>query len=249
MAVALVHALNADTGGCLATHEVAELACSLEIDYLGLPIGRQDQYASAFGGLNTIEFSTDGVTVTPLPAQRSTIRALDERLLLFATGTRRHSGTVLSQQHANVRANPASLEGLHRLKALAYEMCERLCHDDLDGFGELLHRAWLEKRQLSAGVSSPLIDSAYEAARANGALGGKIAGAGGGGFMLLYCPLPRQLAVRQALSRLGLIELPFHFDYDGATVAGIPVIDTRAPLLTLAGAQSDRSIREEMKYA
>lgn len=245
MAVALVRALGEHTGVRLTADEVAELASVLEIDDLGMPIGKQDQYASAFGGLNTIEFSTSGVRVSPLPVGESTLQALDERLLLFSTGTRRHSGAVLSRQHAN----PTEVDGLHRIKALAYEMCERLRADDLDGFGTLLHRSWLAKRQLSSGVSSTHIDTCYDVAREAGALGGKITGAGGGGFLLVYCASGRQREVRRALGSLGLEELRFTFDRDGAVVSGLPDVSRLDTSFELTGAGVGHPLREDRRHA
>jgi D-glycero-alpha-D-manno-heptose-7-phosphate kinase len=227
MAVALTRALVDYVGGDLTTQEIAETACALEIDYLGMPIGKQDQYASAFGGLNTIEFSTAGVTVTPLPLTPGTLRALDDRLMLFSTGIQRSSGPLLSRQQANMRDQPAVLEALHRIKQFAFAMCERLSVADLDGFGRLLHECWLEKQRLSSEMSSPTIDGSYAAARAAGALGGKITGAGGGGYLLLYVPLESQSRVRRALHTRGLREMPFTFDRDGVQV--MDWRDTKAP--------------------
>jgi len=218
MATALTCALAEYAGISLTTEQIAEIACSLEIDYLGMPIGKQDQYASAFGGLNTIEFSTNGVTVTPLPLAPETRQALDDRMMLFSTGIQRSSGSLLSRQQANMRDQPEVLDALHRIKHLAGDMCDRLTIADLDGFGRLLHECWLEKRRLSSGVSSPAIDDCYAASHAAGALGGKVTGAGGGGFLLLYVPLESQPAVRRALRARGLREMSFTFDSQGVQV-------------------------------
>ena len=249
MAIALTRALTEYVGVDLTTCEIAEIACSLEIDYLGMPIGKQDQYASAIGGLNTIEFSTAGVTVTPLPLQTGTLRALDDRLMLFWTGIQRRSGSLLSQQQANMRDHPAVLDSLHRIKQLAGAMCERLSMDDLDGFGRLLHECWLEKRRLSSGVSSPAIDDCYAAARASGALGGKITGAGGGGYLLVYVPLESQTRVRDALHARGLKEMPFTFDSEGVQV--MDSHDTRAPEpISISGhLKTSELIMEDSRYA
>jgi D-glycero-alpha-D-manno-heptose-7-phosphate kinase len=235
MAVALTRAIAEYTGMALTTNEIAEIACSLEIDYLGMPIGKQDQYASAFGGLNTIEFSTAGVTVTPLPLPPGTLRALDDRLMLFSTGIQRRSGSLLSRQQANMRDQPEVVEALHRIKQHAYAMCEHLSDGDLDGFGRLLHECWLEKRRLSNGVSSPAIDDCYGAARDAGALGGKITGAGGGGYLLLYVPLSVQPRVRQTLRGRGLREMPFTFDSAGVQVMNCHATSVPDPTATLKG--------------
>ncbi len=221
MAVALVRALAARCDAPLDAAAAAELASWLEIERLGMPIGKQDQYASAFGGLNAIEFRTDGVRVTPLLLAPSVVAALEERLLLFATGQSRQAATILRQQQADTVAKPAVVESLHELKALASAMVAALRRADLDGFGRLLDDAWQRKKRLSARVSSVAIDGWYAAARAAGALGGKIAGAGGGGFLLLYCPPSAQPALRAAMARQGLTELPFAFDFAGARVAAV----------------------------
>jgi len=218
MAVALVRALVGLAGVPVAATELAELACALEIDRLGQPIGKQDQYASAFGGLNAIEFATQGVRVQPLDLPPNLLAALDARLMLFSTGRTHLSSSILRQQQADTRASAMVLDSLHRIKALAYAMRDALCQQDLDLFGQLLHQSWCQKRQLSSAISSPAIDRYYAAARAAGALGGKIAGAGGGGYMLIYCSPSHQRRVRSAMAELGLRELPFSFERRGASV-------------------------------
>lgn len=218
MAVALLRALAAYTGQSLTTKETAETACWLEIERLGMPIGKQDQYASAYGGLNTIEFSGSGVQVTPLRLPADTLAALARRLLLFSTGITRDAASVLRQQTHNTRTNPTVVESLHVLKSLAEQMSAALEREQLDRFGALLHDAWQHKKQLSSKVSSRDIDMWYETAREAGALGGKIAGAGGGGFLLVYCPPRKQAAVRRAMSRCGLNELTFDFDFAGGHI-------------------------------
>ena len=218
MAAALVRALAEHSGVPLDAARTADLACQIEIERLGLPIGKQDQYASAFGGLNSIAFTSDGVRVTPLTLPDAALEALASRLLLFATGGTRSSASILHGQRTETRDNPAVVERLHRLKALAVAMRDALTAEDFDGFGALLDRAWQEKRGLSAAISSSAIDAMYAAARAAGALGGKITGAGGGGFLLLYAPPRRRVAVRAAMASRGLRELTFAFDHTGATV-------------------------------
>ncbi|HST90057.1 MAG TPA: hypothetical protein VLJ14_16915 [Ktedonobacterales bacterium] len=218
MAAALVRALAEYIGMPLDAARTADLACQIEIERLGLPIGKQDQYASAFGGLNSIAFASAGVCVTPLALPDGALDALASRLLLFATGGTRNSASILHGQRADTRDNPAVVERLHRLKTLAVAMRDALLAEDFDDFGALLDRAWQEKRGLSAAISSDAIDAAYAAARAAGALGGKITGAGGGGFLLLYAPPRRRAAVRAAMASRGLRELSFAFDRAGATV-------------------------------
>lgn len=218
MAVALVAALSAYTGAHLGKAALADAACRLEIERLAQPIGRQDQYASAFGGINTITFSAGGVRVEPLALAPGVAGALSERLLLFFTGQQRDAASILRQQQADSGANLPVIESLHRIKALACQMREALLGADLDGFGALLDQGWQEKRRLSGRISSAQIDCWYEAARSAGAGGGKIAGAGGGGFLLLYCPPRSQPALRAAMETCGLRELPFDFDHAGAQI-------------------------------
>jgi D-glycero-alpha-D-manno-heptose-7-phosphate kinase len=218
MAVALVSALASYTGMPFDRPQAAELASCLEIDRLDMPIGKQDQYASAFGGLNAIAFATGGVRVEPLNLPPDMITALNSRLLLFSTGRSRDSAAILREQRASTRTDRQVIASLHRIKALAGDMRQALIAEDLDRFGQLLDLGWQEKKRLSARVSSSVIDEWYGAAREAGALGGKIAGAGGGGFLLLYCPSGRQRSVRAAMARLGLPEFTFDFDYGGAQV-------------------------------
>jgi D-glycero-alpha-D-manno-heptose-7-phosphate kinase len=218
MACALVRALSHLGRTTLTKTQVAEIACELEIEYLCMPIGRQDQYASAIGGLNTIEFTCDGVTVTPIDLPSDVMNALSRRLLLFSTGSSRDSASILGKQRAATTTDQSVIDSLHRIKDLAHAIHERLLAHDLDGFGQLLDRGWQEKKQLSSSISSSAIDGWYDTARTVGALGGKIAGAGGGGFMLLYVPPSRTRHVRQALAAAGLNELTFDFDTAGAQI-------------------------------
>ncbi len=180
MAVALVRALAGYLGLEMDTAGTAGVASWLEIERLGMPIGKQDQYASAFGGINAIEFRDEGVVVTPLALQPDVVAALDERLLLFSTGNTRDSASILGQQREETVRDGAVVDRLHRIKDLALEMRNALEAGNLDRFGALLDLGWRQKRGLSGKVSSEVIDGWYAAARAAGALGGKITGAGGG---------------------------------------------------------------------
>lgn len=215
VAVALVTALAQYCGETLGKATAAERACELELGRLAMPIGKQDQYASAFGGLNLIHFTGEDVKVTPVVIGREVTAALDERLLLWSTGKSRDAATILQHQAIASGTQLATIERLHHLKHLAWEMHAALQAADLDGFGRLLDQAWREKRQLSRGISSDAIDAWYRLAQNHGALGGKITGAGGGGFLLLYCPLEQQKTLRMALSDAGLRELQFNFDWQG----------------------------------
>jgi len=218
MAVALVYALATLAGISMEPEDVAELACELEIGRLAMPIGKQDQYASAIGGLNTIEFTANAAHASPLALAPEVCSALSARLMLFSTGQARNSAEILDKQRADTAKKVRTVEALHRIKALAIAMQKALVAGDLDHFGHLLDLGWQEKKQLSRKISSAAIDAWYEAARRAGASGGKIVGAGGGGFLLLYCPQPCQKAVRVTLAHYGLREMTFDFDFTGAQV-------------------------------
>jgi D-glycero-alpha-D-manno-heptose-7-phosphate kinase len=223
MTVALVRALAAYLGRPLSDGEAAEAASWIEIERLGMPIGKQDQYASAFGGLNAIEFHAEGVRVSPLSLGADLLAALDERLLAFSTGRSRHSSDILEEQRAATASKPAVTESLHRIKALASEMCDTLMRGELDRFGSLLDRGWQEKKRLSGKISNADIDRWYAGARAAGALGGKITGAGGGGYLLLYCPPEHQAVLRATMAGYGLEEMPFSFCLRGAGEVAPPL--------------------------
>ena len=217
MAVALTQALATRFETPLSAEQAAARACTLEIERLAAPIGKQDQYASAFGGLNVIEFTAAGVRVTPLRVTPAMRAALDERLLLFWTGQAHDSASILRRQRRDTQSDAAVIARLQRIKQLAAEMRAALEAADLQTFGHLLDDAWQTKRRLSGAISSDAIDEWYSVARDAGALGGKITGAGGGGFLLLFAEPQRQPAVRRALAAQGLIETPFNFDMTGVT--------------------------------
>jgi D-glycero-alpha-D-manno-heptose-7-phosphate kinase len=219
VAVALIKALSTYVGRPMSRREIAELACHIEIDKLGEPIGRQDQYAAAFGGINAIYFEGTGTEVERLEISVPARRALEESLLLFFTGSSRHSSQILHQQReALCRREPAILESLHVMRAAASECRRRLLAADIEGLGALLDRCWREKRRLARGISNPQIDHWYEAARRHGALGGKVTGAGGGGFLLLVCPPGCQAVLTEALEQEGLYRMDFHLEDAGAKV-------------------------------
>jgi D-glycero-alpha-D-manno-heptose-7-phosphate kinase len=219
VSVALAKALGALCDLHLTDAQLAELASFVEIDKLGMPIGRQDQYAAAFGGLNAIWFDCQGVRVESLELSPDVERALESRLLLFFTGAARSASSILSKQRASTQHGHApTLTSLHRLKQMAGTTIELLRSDQLDEFGRLLHESWQEKKRLATGISNTQIDDWYTLAREHGATGGKICGAGGGGFLLLYCREQYQEAVTTALEASGLVRMDFHFDRDGAVV-------------------------------
>lgn len=214
-AVALVQALSAFLRRNPSRAEIAEQACIIEIDELRMPIGKQDQYAAAHGGLNVIEFSAQGTHVRPLAVSEAVREHLQARLLLFFTGSSRDSKHILDRQQAALSRGGPTRDSLHRIRRLADDVRSALEGGDPDRLGELLHENWVYKRQLTSGITNARIDDAYEAARATGALGGKITGAGGGGFLLLYCPLACQEAVSSAMQERGFEPMEFHFDREG----------------------------------
>jgi D-glycero-alpha-D-manno-heptose-7-phosphate kinase len=224
MAVALGRALASYLESEMDDTELAELAAWMEIERLHKPIGKQDHYASAFGGLNSIEFASTGVTITPLDISAEWQQELCSRLLLFWTGQTRNSSAILRQQRSDSATNEEVIKSLHGLKLIAHEMSAALTAGDFDAFGHLMHLAWSEKKRLSNRVSSPIIDRWYDAAREAGALGGKLTGAGGGGFIVLYAPPARVEAVRARMTDLGLRQLTFEIDHQGAhVVTDLPV--------------------------
>ncbi len=242
VAVSMIKALAFWCGLDLGPSEVAELACYIEIEKLGMPIGKQDQYAAAFGGLNVISFSRNGVTVEPLRIPQETYEALEKGLMLFFTGTSRQSSTILRRQRqASQQGDPTTLRRLEAIKELGREIRATLERGDLETFGDLLHRSWIEKRQLTEGITNSFLDQCYQTALENGALGGKVTGAGGGGFLMLYCPEDRQEAVTKALTALGLQRRPFTFESEGVQVMQAmpwsrPHASHRIPLI-MEGAQ------------
>ncbi|HVC35660.1 MAG TPA: hypothetical protein VNL16_19300, partial [Chloroflexota bacterium] len=215
-AVALVQAIAAYRQQPLSRQEIAELACEIELIKLGAPIGKQDQFAAAYGGLNAISFDGTGVTVEPIEVPRDTLARLERRLLLFFTGTARDSATILKEQRrATADGNEQTVEALHQIKAAAV-LCRRLLESgDLDGIGRLLDEGWRLKRQLVEGITNHAIDDLYDLALARGATGGKITGAGGGGFLLLYCHEAQQRGLTEAMEQRGLRRMDFRFERRG----------------------------------
>lgn len=190
---------------------LAEEACEIEIDILKRPIGRQDQYAAAFGNLNVIKFNSDDtVNLQRLSADEVIKRGLEANLMLIYTGITRKSGGILSQQKENIKDR---ISVLNELRDMVGQARQYLLKGELDEFGKLLHHGWELKKKLAERINNSRIEEIYQTACRAGALGGKISGAGGGGFLLLYCPFERQNRVRSALGNLR--ELPFHFEKEG----------------------------------
>ncbi len=218
-AVTIICAISTLIGQSMTKQEIAEIASSIEICKMGMPIGKQDQYASAFGGLNTITFTSQGVAVEPLKIDPDVRHTLERRLLLFFTGSSRESTSILKHQRKSTEEqDDAVLQALHHIKQIALDMHTCLKRGYLDEFARLLHSSWQEKRNLAPGLSTGFIDECYNLALQNGASAGKITGAGGGGFLLLYCQEQKQEAVTRALEERGLKCMNFRFDQQGAAV-------------------------------
>ncbi|MFA5891003.1 MAG: hypothetical protein WDA27_08655 [Actinomycetota bacterium] len=218
--VALVYAAAQFVGDELERAEIADTAARIEMDVLRRSCGKQDQYASAFGGLNLIEFFRDGsVDVTPLKIRPEVVAALESGIMLFHNGARRSSVSPLQEQARRSASDPDTVDALHRLKDMAYEMCEVLERGDVDDVGAMLHRAWEAKQHLNSQVSTPEIARVYGLARSAGATGGKLAGAGLTGTLVLYCPEGQQQDVRRMLATQGWRERRMRIDWEGAALA------------------------------
>ncbi len=212
----------------LSKYDLAEKAFHIATEVLGKPVGKQDEFAAAFGGLNFITFHQDGSTdVEPLQLEPEIAAGLQQKLMLFFTGAAHHSWSILKEQETSTKKKSGmAVESLHRIRELAERMRQTLEEGDLHKFGELLHEGWESKKKISAKISNPAIDRMYAIARENGAVGGKITGAGGGGFMLLYCDEDKQPAVRDAFAAEGIREMRFAFDFGGSRVlVNDPFID------------------------
>jgi len=215
---ALLKALYAHRRKLVHPQELAELACHIEIDRLGEPIGKQDQYIAAYGGLTCFTFHKDhSVTAEPLKASMDTMFDLEDNLLLFFTGYSRSASGILKDQHVRSKSNDADmLRNLHYVKELGYRSKAALESGNVVQFGDLMHEHWEHKKQRSGGMSNPKINEWYELARANGAVGGKLVGAGGGGFLMFYAA-DRNL-LRHTMAKAGLEEVRFRFDFEGTKI-------------------------------
>jgi D-glycero-alpha-D-manno-heptose-7-phosphate kinase len=215
---ALLKALYAHRRRLLHPGELAELACEIEIDRLGEPIGKQDQYIAAFGGVTCFTFCPDGkVEARPLQASMGALHNLEDDLLLFFTGFSRNAGTILADQKGRTEAHDAGMiENLNYVKELGLRSEQALQAGRTAEFGALMHEHWEHKKKRSQGMSNPQIDEWYELGRKSGALGGKLVGAGGGGFLMFYAEDHRRL--RAAMAGAGLDEVRFRFDFEGTKV-------------------------------
>ena len=215
---ALLKALHAHRKNIVHPRELAEQACHIEIELLKEPIGKQDQYIAAYGGLTCFQFLPNGhVDARPLKVDSETLYNLEDNLLLFFTGYSRAAGTILKEQDEKSRTSDKEMiDNLHFVKDLGYQSQEALERGDLHRFGSLMNVHWERKKQRSGGMSNPDIDKWYGMAMQNGALGGKLIGAGGGGFLMFYARDKTQL--RHAMRETGLKEVRFRFDFEGTKV-------------------------------
>lgn len=214
--VALLHLLNTYIGKYSDKEWLADKACHIEIDQLGEPIGKQDQYAAAYGGLNFYEFNQNGtVKVEPVIMKRSSYEKLQDNLLMFYTGDIRSASKILAEQSENLK-KPDKYKIQNQMCDLARELKKQLQLNNISAMGELLHENWLLKRELATGITNPEIDAAYEIAIHAGAKGGKLLGAGGGGFLLFYVEENKQKSVIEAFSKLRM--MPVEFDNTGSSI-------------------------------
>ena len=215
---ALLKALYAHRRRLIHPGDLAELACDIEINKLGEPIGKQDQYIAAFGGITAFRYHTDDrVEANPLHINMDTLFDLEDHLLLFFTGFSRSAGAILKDQNTRTQeSDQEMLNNLHYVKELGFRSQTALEQGKTDEFGEILHEHWEHKKKRSGGMSNPQINEWYDLARAQGALGGKLVGAGGGGFLLFYTRERRKL--RQAMAKAGLEEVRFRFDFEGTKI-------------------------------
>ena len=216
--VGLLRALTTWRRDFATPDSLASEACDIEIESLGRPVGKQDQYIAAFGGLAVLDFDVDGeVRVSPLRISSETLAELESNLVMYFTGYSRDADLILAEQKSKTEARDDSMiEGLHAIKKLGLETKDALEAGDTEAIGEIMNRHWLQKKERSSAMSNPRIDHYYDMALANGALGGKLVGAGAGGFLLFYAT--NRSTLRAAMAAEGLQEVPFGFDFGGATV-------------------------------
>ena len=215
--VGLLHALYAYRGKIVSPKTLAEKACYIEIDVLNEPIGKQDQFAAAYGGLNIIRFLKDGgVKIEPIKMEEDAYKQFQKCLMMFYTGSSRSASEVLIDQKKNIIGDEDKFNTQLMMTQMVEESKECLVKSNLDEFGEKLDFNWNLKRTLSKNISNTVFDDIYNLAKKNGAIGGKILGAGGGGFFLFYCPREKQNMLRNALKKLK--EIPFAFERKGSKI-------------------------------
>jgi D-glycero-alpha-D-manno-heptose-7-phosphate kinase len=218
--VALMNGLHAFKREYVPVEQLAREACRLEIDVLKEPIGKQDQYIAAYGGVSALTFHPDGsVDVERLPLRDEVIDELESNLVIYYSGVERAASTVLQEQAKTITENKNdALERMHRIKALGHETKRILLAGTADTYGEMLHEHWTNKRKLASNMADGTIDAHYEAARKAGAIGGKLMGAGGGGFFMFYVRAADRRRVHEVLAARGLRPMRFRFDFDGARI-------------------------------
>lgn len=203
----------------LTKRQVSEDAYFIQREILNLPIGKQDEYAAAYGGLNFIEFSSNNVSVTPVSVNPEIKAKLERNLLLFFTGRTREATTILDSQEKAAKGNDASvIKAMTRVKDIAFHIKKALEEGELEQFGKLLDEAWNYKKEMSSGITNEFLEYIYDIALQQGALGGKITGAGGGGYFMFYCEEDKQSDLRRALEKEGMKFLDFKFSEKGVTV-------------------------------
>jgi D-glycero-alpha-D-manno-heptose-7-phosphate kinase len=214
--VGLLHNLYAINRKYVTHEELAYEACEIEIDILKEPIGKQDQYAASYGGLNIIYFNRDGsVKVEPLYIKSDVYNALEENLIMFYLGSQRKASDILSEQKKNA-SNEDKFNILKQMVGLVFDLRHCMYSENLSDFGKILHENWILKQKLASKISNPEIDGIYAAGLKNGASGGKLLGAGGGGFMLFYCEKEKQAKLKSALNKYETID--FKFEHDGSKI-------------------------------
>jgi D-glycero-alpha-D-manno-heptose-7-phosphate kinase len=218
--VALLNGLHTYKREFVPAEQLAHEACELEIEILKEPIGKQDQYIAAYGGISAMTFNPDGsVDVERLPLRDEVIDELESNLIIYYSGVERAASTVLKEQAKTISTNKdAAVERMHRIKALGHDTKRILLEGRIDVYGEMLHEHWTNKRKLASNMADGTIDEHYEAARNAGAIGGKLMGAGGGGFFMFYVRAGDRRRVHDALAARGLRPMRFRFDFDGARI-------------------------------
>ena len=218
--VALLNALHTYKREFVSSERLAREACELEMERLGEPVGKQDQYIAAFGNVTALTIAPDGsVGVEPVPVRGEVLDELQNNLLIMYSGVERPAKVVLTEQSERVAAaDPATLDGMHRIKALGRDVYDLLVRGNVDQYGELLHEHWSLKKRFASKMTDDTLDEHYAAARNAGAIGGKLIGAGGGGFFMFYVRPAERRRVWETLAARGLRPLRFRFDLDGARI-------------------------------
>ena len=215
--VGLLHALHAYAERYAGAEQLAQEACEIEIGRCGEPIGKQDQYAAAYGGLNFIQFhEDDSVSVEPILCKRETLRTIQDHILVFYTGITRSASDVLKHQQSAVASEKKKQAVMRKMVALAEQMKSELQRNRAGAFGEIIHEGWLLKKSLTSGISTDAIDGWYAKARKAGAVGGKLLGAGAGGFLMFYAPPEKHEAITQSLGKLRRMD--FKFEPQGSRI-------------------------------